>query len=202
MTLKDQLQEIATCKLEEEPELLQLSLSMYRNASSRYIDKGKPWEISYRSLFLEEFEKTDSFTAGYLLNLIHCKLHEGNIKVFVTDVSQGPYKDFAKDQNNAILSGIKPPFRAEFWGGKPGADIGDDGYLEWDVKHTLAPVGSDSLPTDDGKAHLPLEVGSCSLISIWAHLWERYGFTRWVYGSKYIYGFINTERINPLDFLE
>lgn len=171
-------------RIKKNPELCALCLDMHDHAARYAIDSGKPSEINYRTLFLQEFGgATHPLVSGLvMLNFHHFLLHK-QAALHAIELPGKPHRDRLKIENNQVLSQIPQPFKAQFAGGAGE----NDGLLEWNINDPLSPQDEISKRSHGSYS---LEVGTCSIWRLWHHTVHGGGWVRWCYGSRFLYLFI------------
>lgn len=179
-------------QLKNNHKLTETCMSFREKASSFVVAKGEACEINYRSLLLQEFRETPDVVAGYMIARFHYMIVKQGAVIIPIAVSSPPLPNQYKEENNKILQSIAEPFRAIF-GGEP---WGQDGSLEWDSDNDAAP--DDSVFNNAPKPSViryPLEVGYCSILTLWLRFQETGGWVRWPYGSSFLYLFVAPDKL-------
>ncbi|MGJ5629657.1 hypothetical protein [Nostoc sp. CALU 1950] len=170
--------------VEKTPDWFPICFSFYKNASNYLIDEGHPSQISYKDLFLQEYASGDTLTSGYIIGQFHALIVSQKAAFIAIAVPDEPLANSQREHNNYILKGIAQPFQAEF----DGTSWGEDGTIEWDAQDPLAP-NHPELALNRDVWRFPLEVGTCSPITLWVRFMDWGGWARWPYHSQYIYLF-------------
>lgn len=186
MSANKTIASIISNKINADSKLRKLYLDFYKKADYFSIDKGEITEIKYSNLFLDEFMPSNPEVSGYVIAQFHCMLASKKAEMFAIAVAEPPQPNQFKDENNRILKTIAEPFTATF----DGSVWGEDGWLEWDASHPLAPKPSVFNSVGWECSSYPLEVGYCSPLTLWRRMVECCGWVRWAYNSKFLYLFV------------
>lgn len=178
--LVEELEEFINEELHNSRELEQLCLSLYNKASDFTIGSGQPFQISYNQLFLQEFMRTPKRVAGYMMVRFHYMLVAQGATVIPIAVSGTPFANKEKSRNSGILKTIAKPFTASF----DGDAWGEDGFLEWDSDHPLAPKHRIFARSKAEHYSYPIEVGVCPILTLWIRFCEWGGWVRWPYDQR------------------
>lgn len=131
----------------------------------------------------------------------------GRVLIHPIHIGHRPFQDHKADLNNAILSTLPAPYRAEFEGGR--GRRGGDGWLEWSTPITAGRHGTPGNPNDPAEVEVEpgsaiLEVGTTAASRTYEWLVQNTKLARWPYDSEWITVFIPTiefelEKVDALE---
>ena len=142
------------------------------------VDVGIGYKLRIGDVLYQEHwsHKMSDLAAGYLLGQFWHGLTTGTLEVTFIEAGGVPLGDSEREENQRMLDNLPGPFRADVYQDQNNAD--SDGQILWTGPlHGHFTWGEE----DRGESVAPLEIGSCSLATIYSHIVYEGCVCRWPY---------------------
>lgn len=185
MSIHDDVNRTQADKAFKDPEMVRVI--------GQYLAKMAVRDFDHLDAVVQKWRYPFDMYDAYAFQIVHGWLCDGKVCMVQISVDGTPSNDKDIEHQNRILSKIRRPFRAKFWGGL--AD--SDGEFSWDETIGVTQFPFVTMPElrEDlqiGPRTVPLEVGYTLASRTALHLWEDGAVARWPYGHDRITLFVTT----------